>query len=548
MQIHHRLGLILAGLALVLVALEALPIGRRLRFDRLVRWALAGTAAGNLLFVAFLWLQHARFPFTLDLMEFSMLQHVMRALEHRPIYAAAQPGFVPFAYNPLFYFAALPLVRLFGPGLFAVRLPAILGALGATLVLYGVVSGRTGSRGWGLAAAGLFAAAYQAMDSSLDMAHVDSLMICFVLLGAWSIDRHRSRLGDWTGLLLLIAAFWFKQHGAVFALGGALYLTWRDGWRRSWGYWTALLLLGPALYAFAGPSLLGPEFHFYTWDVPRHWSRLDAGTFLRMATFFGRGYAVLLVAAVYLCLRREPPGRPRWSAWQFLLPFAVLTAFQGALDADSSDNVFAPLGTWAILAGTLGLHAYGAGPGPAHRPRLGRLALLLAFAALAYDPRDVLVPPRAQEKLTELVRLLDALPGSTFAPDIGPLPGGRPLVPAAHWIALDDLMRAHARDSLIVESVLDPAIHPRGGAWLLTYRRLDTYACLRSLRPCYVLDTDFGDRFRALQPLPRRFPVGWPRFLYRYDPAGAAAQARPGPARAEPARPPALRGAPPRRS
>jgi hypothetical protein len=287
------------------------------------------------------------------------------------------------------------------------------------------------------------------------------------------------------------------------------------------------LLLGPALYVFAGPSLFGPEFHFYTWDVPRHWSRLDAGTFVRLLTYFGRWYAVLLVAAAYLCLRRAATGRRRWSAWQFQLCFAILTAFQGALDADSSDNVFIPLGTWAILAGTLGLHAYATRPGRAQGLQLGRLALLLSFAALAYSPRDVLTSPRAGERYAELVGMLRALPGSTYAPSIVQLPGVPPLVPAAHWVALDDLMRSHARDSLTVEAVLAPAIHPPGKAWLLTYRRLDSYACLRSLRRCYVLDTDLGDRFLALRLLPRRFPLGWPRFLYRYDPVAAAAAAQP---------------------
>ena len=520
--LHFRLALALMVPAILLAVLEASPLGRRLRLERLVVWLLAAVAAGNLLFVAFLWCQHARFPFALELMEFPVLQHVLRALQHQPIYAAARPGFVPFAYNPLYYFAALPLVRLFGPGLFALRLLAILGALGATFVLYLAVSGKTGSRWWGLMAAGSFAAAYRAMDSYLDMAHSDSLMIFAALLGTWLIDRHRSRLVDWAGVVVLIAGFWFKQHGALFALGGTLYLTRRDGWRRSWGHWATLLLLGPALYVFAGPSLFGPGFHFYTWDVPRHWSQLDAGTFVRLLTHFGRWYPFLLVAAVWLFLRGWTADGKRQSALLFQLPFAILTAFQGALDAGSSDNVFIPLGTWAILAGMLGLHAFGLRSGPGRRARLARLALLGSFALLAYNPKRVLAPPGALEQTAELGRLIHALPGSTYAPDIGPLPGVPALVPAAHWIALDDLIRAHARDSLTVAAVLAPAIRPPGKAWLLTYRRLASYSCFRSLEPFYVLDTDLGDRFLALQPLPRRFHSGWPRFLYRYDPVAAA--------------------------
>jgi hypothetical protein len=306
-------------------------------------------------------------------------------------------------------------------------------------------------------------------------------------------------------------------------------------------------MLGPALSVFGGRALFGPEFHFYTWEVPRNWIRLDTGTFVRLLTFFGRWYAVPLAAAVYFCLRRAPTNGRRWNAWQFLLPFAILTAVLGAMDPDSSDNVFIPLGTWAVLAGTMGLHAYSTRSGRALGSQFARLALLVSFAALAYDPRNVLTSPRAGEKSAELMRLIRTLPGSTCAPDLGQLPGGPRLHPAAHWIALDDLMRARAQDSLTVEAVLAPAIHPPGKAWLLTYRRLNSYSCLRSLRPCYALDTDLGDRFMALEFQPRRFRLGWPRFLYRYDPAAVAARTQPDPGHADPGRSRTLRSEPRRR-
>jgi hypothetical protein len=523
-HLHFRLALALTAVAALVAALEVSPPGRRLRLGRAVAVLIAAVAAANLLFVAFLWFRHLGAPFALELMESSILQHVLRALGHQPIYTAAQPGFVPFAYNPLYYYAVLPLVRVFGPGLFPLRLLAVLGALGATLVVHVAVAAKTGSRWWGLVAAGLFAAAYHAMDSYLDMAHSDSLMLFAALLGTWLIDRNRSRLGDWAGLLLLLAAFWLKQHGAFFALGGALYLTRRDGWRRAWGFWAVLLLLGPALYVFAGPSLFGPGFHFYTWEMPRHWSRLDAGMLLRLVSHFGRWYPLLLVAAAWRLLSRGAAGAgARPGALLFQLPFAALTAFQGALDPGSSDNVFIGLGTWLVLAGTLGLHAFARRSGPAGAPRLARLALLGSFALLAYSPKSVLPPPGASAKYAELQGLLRALPGTTCAPDIGYLPAVPGLVPAAHWIALDDLARGRARDSSTVEAVLAPALHPPGKAWLLTYRRLSSYSCLRSLGRCYVLEADYGDRFLAVAPILRRFHQGWPRYLYRHDPAAAAA-------------------------
>ncbi len=488
---------------------------------------LGALASGNILFVMFLWVTHARFPFTLDLMEFTVLQHVLRALRHQPIYDAVQSGFVALAYNPLYYFAVLPMTWLLGPGLFALRLFSILATLGSTLILYLVVARRTGSSSWGLLTAGLFAAAYRAMDAYLDTAHSDSWLIFTALLGTWLLDQGRSRLGRWAGLLLLIASFWFKQHGACFALGGALFLTWREGWARSWMYWLALLLLGPALHIFAGTALFGPGFHYYTWEMPRGWSQLDSGTFVRPLMFFARYYGVLLASAVLLILHLARTDRRRLSAWHFQFPFAVLTAFMGALDPGSSDNVFIPLGVWTILVGALGLHALGARPVPARGIRLERLALFLSFAMLLYSPRSVIPSRHADDQYAALIRMLRALPGSVYAPWIGQLPGDYRFVPAAHWTTLDDMMRAGGKGPQAVRAALAPAIHPPGRAYILTNRPLDVLPCLRILSPYYVLDADLGDRFAGLQGLPKRWNHGWPRYLYRYAPDEAGGPARP---------------------
>jgi len=38
------------------------------------------------------------------------------------------------------------------------------------------------------------------------------------------------------------------------------------------------------------------------------------------------------------------------------------------------------------------------------------------------------------------------------------------------------------------------------------------------LNETYTLEVDFGDRFKPLSVLPKRFFHGWPRYLYRYHP------------------------------
>lgn len=521
MQRHHVLWLAVALVLAILVLLEASPLARRPALRRALAWGLGALAAGNLVFVVILWLNHAHFPFTLDVMEFVVLQHAQRVLEHLPIYTAPEPAFAPLAYNPLYYYLVLPAIRVLGPSLFPLRLVAILGMLGCIVVLYGVVRAKTGSAWWGLMAAGLFAAAYRTMDAYLDTAHADSWLLFTALLGTWLIDGSRPRLRNLAGLVLLIASFWFKQHGAVFAIGGILFLTWRDGWARSWGYWLAFLLLGPALYVVAGPSLFGPEFHHCTWTEPRGWSELSLGTFTRLAAFLARKYPVLLLAGAWTFVVRARADGRRLSAWYFQFVFAALSGFMGALDPGSCNNVFIPLGTWIILVGTLGLHELGAPGAATRRIRLEPVALLLCFTALVYDPRTVLVSRHAAEQYRDLVRMLRTLPGTVYAPHVGQFPTDYRFVPAVHWVALDDLERRGPGPLTLYRAVLDPAIHPRGEAWILSNSRLDVFRCLRVLQPYYVLEADLGERFGGLRGLPRLWPHGWPHYLYRFAPEAA---------------------------
>lgn len=183
--------------------------------------------------IGLLWINHASFPLNLEAMELAGLQHLKRILSGLPLYPAPSSSFIALAYNPLYYYLCVPFSWLFGPNLLTMRLVAIIGMAGSGLLLFAIVRRETQSNWWGLMAIGLFAAAYRAMDTYLDNAHRGSWLLCSILLGCYWIDLNRSRLQTGLGILLLVSAFWFKQQGAVFLLGGLCYLTWRDGWRQT---------------------------------------------------------------------------------------------------------------------------------------------------------------------------------------------------------------------------------------------------------------------------------------------------------------------------
>lgn len=501
---------------------EAIQTRQAIRWSYLAQLVLGGWAGAHILFIAFLWVNHVGFPLHLEIMEGAVLQHVQRAMAFEAIYPEPSPAYVPLAYNPLYYLLAAPFAWIVGANLFTLRLVAILGMAGSGLILYRVVQEKTRSTWWGLMAAGLFAAAYRVMDTYLDNAHSDSWLLCSALLGSYILDRNRSRLWNLAGVVILISAFWFKQHGALFAIGGVLFLTWREGWRRSVPYWLTAAALGPILYLFAGPWLFGPQFHYFTWEVPRQWSELSLYTFRRYLGFIAKSYPILGAFGASVVVWTGVRKRANLNIWHVQFVFAALTGLMGSLDPGSSNNIYIPMGTWFILMGTLGLHGFTVHFPAARDHGIHLLALITTFALLVYDPRSVITSPRARESYNDLLGLLHNIEGNVYAPWQGPSLGDYSFYPAAHWVALEDMIRGPGReihDHPTTRRLITPALNPDDTAFILANYPLENiYPFLGFLQDYYVLEADWGERFKPLRTLPKRWDLLWPRYLYRYEP------------------------------
>ncbi len=253
-----------------------------------------------------LFVNHLRFPLFLDLMEGVVLQHVERLAALQPVYTAPSPEYVPLAYNVGFYVLAVPFSWVLGLSLPTLRLIAMLATIGIAALVFFILKRATGSSTWGLIGTGLFASLYVIMDSYLDTAHSDSCFVLCALAGTAMIDRWRSRGVRLLAVALLVLSFWFKQHGALFAIGGVVFLTLDEGWRKSLPYWLLAVVLGPVAYLFAGPALFGPEFHYFTYEVPSAWSEVSLRAFLRFSAFFGLHYVWLVLAAGWWFVETGP--------------------------------------------------------------------------------------------------------------------------------------------------------------------------------------------------------------------------------------------------
>jgi hypothetical protein len=506
---------------------------RRGHFVAWFELALAIYAVAQLAILLTLVVSHWRFPLFLETMEGSVLQHAARAADGLSIYPTPTLDFVSLAYTPLFYFIATPVIWLFGPELPALRVVATAGYALAIWLVYAATRDRTKSPWWGVVAAGLFAAAYATMDAYLDTAHSDSWMIASVLLGTRMIDRAGTRHQLWLGVAVLCAAFWFKQHGALFAIGGVLYLTLTRGLRDSLPVWAIAALLGPCLYLIS-PILFGPETHRFTLEIPSSWSTFSPRAILRLGAFVLVSYPVLLLAAGYEYAATYRQRFTRVTIWHVQGVAALASGLMAALDGGGARNTFVPLGVFVIIIGMFGLSRFDQRSQSAGWTGWVVLpALTLAFATLFYSPRPYLPRTAATSQYQGMITALNELDGPVASPSLGQLPANYQLSPAMLWVALDDMERgprAKLANAARAEALADGLIARPVPHYLLMNEPLNSTRLFDRLAPHYTLERDFEKRFSALAGLPGTYPIraSYPRYLYRRLPEPASVASQPG--------------------
>ncbi|NLE77048.1 MAG: hypothetical protein GX605_09915, partial [Chloroflexi bacterium] len=146
-------------------------------------------------------------------------------------------------------------------------------------------------------------------------------------------------------------------------------------------------------------------------------------------------------------------------------------------------------------------------------------AVAASFALLVYDPRSVIVSPQAPDAYRDLVGYLQSVEGTVYAPWIGPLESGYQFRPAVHWVPLTDMIRGPKGNMAahpLTRELLADVLRPEGNAYVLTNYPLENDAALSFLTASYALEADLRTRFAPLTTLPKRYNLGWPRYLYRF--------------------------------
>ncbi len=179
--------------------------------------------AAAISFAAMIWVfvMRAGYPYQIEWIEGSVLQHVVRITEGKPLYQWPDMTYAPALYTPLYYYVSAFFAGVLGNSLPVLRLVSVLATIGSCVCITSSVWRLTGSRLSALLALLLIAMPFKYTGYWFDVARVDSLWTffviaafsCFVQLYAGGASRR------WLSLAaLLFACAAFTKQTTLFLL------------------------------------------------------------------------------------------------------------------------------------------------------------------------------------------------------------------------------------------------------------------------------------------------------------------------------------------
>jgi hypothetical protein len=164
-----------------------------------------------------------RSPFELEWMGGTMLEHVRRVQEGKPLYAEPSADFTAYLYPPVYYWAVAALAKAM-PLRLAARLVSVLSALVVAALGYPIARRLGATRSDARLAPLLWLTSYHYLSDWFDLERVDMLFLACVMLGAFLVMVKRAAFTDFFGGALFGLAFFVKQPATLFLLAAVLAL------------------------------------------------------------------------------------------------------------------------------------------------------------------------------------------------------------------------------------------------------------------------------------------------------------------------------------
>jgi len=357
-----------------------------------------------------------RFPFELEWMTGSTMDHVERVRAGSPLYVAPSAGFVPFLYPPLYYW----VVALLGGSALAARLVSI-GSVVAQAVCAFFVAGRVGAKGHTrFLAPGIIVASFSYVGFWYDVERSDMLCGALLVGGAFVLLRARGAAGHVVAGVVLASSVLCKQQASFYIAGaagalGVAALTKRARVRDVLAFVAAAGAMTALLFAVAAQRE-GAWFVYYVFRMPGAHGLMPELAPATLPRDVGQGWLLFGATLAFLASAAVRLRRGKVSRGELVLAGMLGAAFAAAiasrLHIGGWINVLHPWNAFAAIAAAAMLtRAERRMRGDVRGVALTSGACMVQLAMWAYDPA-IHCPSRhlheSHEQLVARVRAFEA--------------------------------------------------------------------------------------------------------------------------------------------
>jgi 4-amino-4-deoxy-L-arabinose transferase-like glycosyltransferase len=392
------------------------------RLARLLRSGALFIAIGYVGLYLSVALLRVSYPFDLEWMEGSSVEHVRRLLTGRPLYVAPSLEFIPHNYPPLYFYVSAAVAQVLGVTPTSLRLVSIVSSLASFVAIYLLVKRETGNRYAAGLAAGLFAATFRIAGAFFDIARVDSLFLALFLAGVYLIRAHTKHSMLVCAGLLFSLAILTKQTALVMTGPVILYLAMTDVRR-------ALILLG-VLGLVAGGGTLALDYlsngwyTYYVFELPTQFAARLVRS--RLVFFWTDDILSPLTIACGLAAiglaSMLSTAKSRGGFYLVVTAGMLLGAWLPRLQSGGYNNTLMPAFAGISILFGIGVHEimqYAQRWSPQERVVVGigvYSFCILQFAGLLYNPITQIPTRRDENAGRALVEKLAQIPGRIFMP------------------------------------------------------------------------------------------------------------------------------------
>lgn len=372
------------------------------------------------------------YPYEILWMEGSMLDQILRILQGKSLYQAPSVEYVPWLYQPFYYYLTALIAKAAGLTFPIARIISVLSTLATGSIIAFIVHKETNkSKFWTLIGTGLFFMAYGKVGYCFEVARVDSLYTALLVLGSSLIIYSKNSGMVVTSAVILSLSYFTKQSAIIFVPCLAFLLFFRN--KKNAVIFTVTI----SLFVLGGIALLNlftdNWYSYYTLGLPamkRTTFRWDFGV-LEFVEYVVLRCWLITAGAFIIAIG----SRFRYNRKQFLVSHdamffslfatALLTAFLGLGNEGGGKNVLLPVAAFAaIILPLIVSHDIGSSR-TNKRAEIWMGVITLQFFALVYSPYNHPrnIPAKSDEIRQEL--FLDSLrmiPGDVWVPYHGFMP------------------------------------------------------------------------------------------------------------------------------